>query len=45
MQVHIHILDTDWPTPIARFMGPIWGRQDPDGPHVGRIIFLLSAKL
>ena len=20
---------------IARFMGPIWGRQDPGGPHVG----------
>ena len=22
-------------TLIARFMGPIWGRQDPGGPHVG----------
>ena len=22
-------------TLIARFMGPIWDRQDPDGPHVG----------
>ena len=25
-------------TLIARFMGPIWGRQDPGGPHVGPII-------
>ena len=22
-------------TLIARFMGPIWGQQDPGGPHVG----------
>ena len=24
---------------IARFMGPIWGRQDPGGPHVGPMNF------
>ena len=24
---------------IARFMGPIWGRQDPGGPHVGPMDF------
>ena len=22
-------------TQITKFMGPIWGRQDPGGPHVG----------
>ena len=22
------------PPLVARFMGPIWGRQDPGGPHV-----------
>ena len=22
-------------------MGPIWGRQDPGGPHVGPIIFAI----
>ena len=22
-------------------MGPIWGRQDPDGPHVGPMIFAI----
>ena len=27
-------LQTNWP-PIARFMGPIWGPQDPGGPHFG----------
>ena len=26
---------------IARFMGPIWGRQDPGGPHVGPMIFAI----
>ena len=24
---------------IARSMGPIWGRQDPGGPHVGPMNF------
>ena len=24
---------------ITRFMGPIWGRQDPGGPHVGPMNF------
>ena len=24
-------------------MGPIWGRQDPDGPHVGPINFAIWA--
>ena len=27
------------PPLIARFMGPIWGRQDPGGPHVGPMNF------
>ena len=22
-------------------MGPIWGRQDPDGPHVGHMNFVI----
>ena len=26
---------------IARFMGPIWGRQDPGGPHVGPMNFAI----
>ena len=26
---------------IARFMGPIWGRQDPGGPHVGPMKFAI----
>ena len=26
---------------IARFMGPIWGRQDPCGPHVGPMNFAI----
>ena len=30
-------------TPIARFMGPTWGRQDPDGPHVGPMNFAIGA--
>ena len=25
----------------AANMGPIWGRQDPDGPHVGPMNFIL----
>ena len=28
-------------SPIARFMGPIWGRQDPGGPHVGPMNFAI----
>ena len=28
-------------TLIARFMGPIWGRQDPGGPHVGPTSFAI----
>ena len=28
-------------TLIARFMGPIWGRQDPGGPHVGPMNFAI----
>ena len=24
-------------------MGPIWGRQDPDGPHVGPMTFAIWA--
>ena len=28
-------------TQIARFMGPIWGRQDPGGPHVGHMNFAI----
>ena len=23
-------------------MGPIWGRQDPDGPHVGPMSFAIG---
>ena len=30
-------------TQIARFMGPIWGRQDPGGPHVGPMNLAISA--
>ena len=26
---------------IARFMRPIWGRQDPGGPHVGPMNFAI----
>ena len=26
---------------VARFMGPIWGRQDPGGPHVGPMNFAI----
>ena len=26
---------------IGRFMGPIWGRQEPGGPHVGLMIFAI----
>ena len=26
-------------------MGPIWGRQDPGGPHVGPMNFAISAEL
>ena len=26
---------------IARFMGPIWGQQDPGGPHVGPMNFAI----
>ena len=26
---------------IATFMGPIWGRQDPGGPHVGPMNFAI----
>ena len=26
---------------IARFMGPIWGRQGPVGPHVGPMNFAI----
>ena len=26
---------------IAKFMGPIWGRQDPGGPHVGPLNFVI----
>ena len=28
---------------IARFMGPIWDRQDSDGPHVGPMNFAIWA--
>ena len=28
-------------TLIARFMGPIWGRQGPGGPHVGPMNFAI----
>ena len=28
-------------TLIARYMGPIWGRQDPGGPHVGPMNFAI----
>ena len=28
-------------TQIAKFMGPIWGRQDPGGPHVGPMNFAI----
>ena len=27
---------------IARFMGPIWGRQDPSGPHVAPMNFAIG---
>ena len=34
-----------WAIPDNRFhganMGPIWGRQDPDGPHVGPMNFAI----
>ena len=30
---------------IARFMGPSWGRQDPGGPHVGHIKFVIWVTL
>ena len=33
------------PSLIARFMGPIWGRQDPGGPHVGPMDFTIWAYL
>ena len=33
------------PTLIARFMGPIWGRQDPGGPHVGPMNFVIWVKM
>ena len=26
-------------------MGPIWGRQDPDGPHVGPMNFAISVRI
>ena len=26
---------------IARYMGPIWGRKDPGGPHVGPMNFAI----
>ena len=29
------------PTLKARFMGPIWGRQDPGGPLVGPMNFAI----
>ena len=29
------------PTLITRFMGPTWGRQDPGGPHVGPMNFVI----
>ena len=36
---------TRWPTPNSKVhganMGPIWGRQDPGGPHVGPMNFVL----
>ena len=33
----------DWTliTQISRFMGPIWGQQDPGGPHVGPMNFAI----
>ena len=31
--------------PIAWFMGPIWGRQDPGGPHVGPMNFAIWAMI
>ena len=27
------------------YMGPTWGRQDPDGPHVGPIILAIWVSL
>ena len=48
MMITIHdskyFLDYELPL-IAKFyganMGPIWGRQDPDGPHVGSMNFAI----
>ena len=30
---------------IARNMGPIWGRQDPGGPHVGPMNFAIWSEI
>ena len=39
------VMATRWPTPDSKVhganMGPIWGRQDPGGPHVGPMNFVL----
>ena len=36
-----HIVTKPNYTLIARFMGPIWGWQDPGGPHVGPMNFAI----
>ena len=36
-----HMLKENTATLIARFMGPIWGRQDPGGPHVDPMNFAI----
>ena len=45
MQSHIHSLNSTAPYPDSKVhganMGPIWGRQDPGGPHVGPMNFVI----
>ena len=40
--IHFHSRKFIWKCPlIARFMGPIWGRQDTGGPQVGPMNFAI----